>query len=55
MIDAPKDINVVIKCLPAIEILILVPKVYPSSEKPLLLMNTPFYEPFNEHLLEELN
>jgi hypothetical protein len=41
--------------MPAIELFILLPKLYPSTVGPLILMNTPFYEPFKEHLLNELN
>lgn len=55
IIDGAKDITVELRCLPALELAIVVPNYYPSSGKPLLQMETPFYEKFKEHLYEKLN
>lgn len=55
IVDAVKDIKVELRCLPSLELVVIVPTYYPSSGRPLLFMETPFYEPFKEHLYEKLN
>jgi hypothetical protein len=37
------------------ELIMVLPDFYPSSGKPLLLLTTPFYEPFKNLLYEKLN
>lgn len=53
--DVAKDIQVELRCLPAIDVYILLTSAYPSSSSPLFLMTTPFYEPFKNFLYEKLN
>lgn len=55
LVDTPKDIHVELRCLPALEIVIALPEFYPSSGKPLILLTTPFYDPFKTFLYEKLN
>lgn len=55
IVDAPKDIHVELRCLPAIEVIIVIPDIYPSHGRPLLLLATQFYEPFKNILYENLN
>lgn len=43
LIDAPKDISVNLRCLPALELVMVIPHSYPSTHRPLLHLNTPFY------------
>lgn len=40
--------------MPAIEVLVAIPKGYPSNVGPVFLVNTPFYEPFKDFLYEKL-
>ena len=54
LVDIPKDLTVELRCLPAVELYIALPDFYPSSGKPLMLMTTPFYEPFKRLLYEKL-
>jgi hypothetical protein len=37
IIDAPKEIRVEMRCLPALEVVIVLPEAYPSHNKPLLI------------------
>ncbi len=55
LIDGAKDISVELRCLPAMDLYILLSEGYPSSNGPLFLMNTPFYQPFKSFLYEKLN
>jgi hypothetical protein len=55
LIDSAKDISVELRCLPVLDLVIIVPTYYPSNGKPLLLMESKFYEPFKEHLYSKLN
>ena len=55
MIDKPKDIRVELRCLPALELVVALPKQYPSHHKPLILLDSEFYAPFKEFLYEQLN
>jgi hypothetical protein len=52
--DSPKDISIELRCLPALELHILIPESYPSNSGPMFLMTTPFYEPFKNFLYEKL-
>lgn len=54
LVDGAKDITVELKCLPAIEIFMIIPKGYPSNYGPVFLMNTPFYQTFKQHLYDQL-
>ena len=38
--DVPKGISVELRCLPAIELYVILPEFYPSSGMPLLLLTT---------------
>ncbi len=55
LIDAAKDITIELKCLPAIDIIVAIPKAYPSSVGPLFFVDAPFYEPFKKFPYEQLN
>jgi hypothetical protein len=55
LVDSAKEIAVELRCLPAIEVYLLIPDGYPSNIGPLFLMNTPFYEPFKNFLYEQLS
>jgi hypothetical protein len=54
IIDIPKEISIELRCLPALELLVAIPKFYPSNGQPLFQMTTPFYEPFKETLYSNL-
>ena len=55
IVDGAKDIKVELRKLPALELVIMVPMYYPSSGKPLLKMETEFYERFRDHLYEKID
>lgn len=54
IVDEAKGITIELRCLPAIEVLVAIPKGYPSNVGPVFLVNTPFYEPFKDFLYEKL-
>lgn len=43
LIDGAKEITIELRCLPAIEVWVLIPKTYPSHFGPLFLTTTPFF------------
>ena len=55
LVDGPKDINVELRCLPALEMTVLLPEAYPSTMGLMVHMNTPFYQPLESFLNEKLN
>lgn len=61
VIDGPKDIHLELRCLPPIEIFVLLPENYPSNGAPLFMMgktnssNTLFYEKMRNFLYERLS
>lgn len=61
MIDQPKDLEVELRCLPPVELFILLPETYPSNQGPLFLMpdtsssNTLFYDQLRSFLYERLS
>ena len=59
LVDGPKEISIELRCLPAIELYILISDSYPSSMGLLFLMSTDsgttFYEPFKNFLYQKLN
>jgi hypothetical protein len=60
IIDGAKDIDLELRCLPPIEVFILLPATYPSNGAPLFFMgptnysNTLFYESMKTFLYERL-
>ena len=54
LIDGAKEITIELRCLPAIEVWVLLPKAYPSHMGPLFLTTTPFYNNFKAHLYQNL-
>ena len=54
LLDIPKDIKIELRCLPVIEVIVVIPIYYPSSGSPLVFMESPFYKPFNDILMQKL-
>lgn len=55
LIDGAKDITIELRCLPAIELFLVIPNAYPQSVGPLFMVDSPFYDLFKEFLYEQLN
>lgn len=55
IVDEAKGIIVELRCLPAIEIYIALPKAYSSNVGPIFLVKTPFYQPFTLFLYNSLS
>lgn len=50
--------DVIIRALPAIELIIALPSSYPSNQRPLILQKNPFYRDnsnFEEFMVEKIN
>ena len=54
LIDGPKDITIELRCLPAIEVWVLLPKAYPSHMGPLFYSPSSFYSNFKTHFYQNL-